>query len=86
MSKNSEDSIKVDGIVVETLPALSFKVELPSGKFIHASLSGKLRRSRRESLRIIRGDKVTVEMSIHDLSIGRITYRYPRERVKINNI
>ncbi len=70
MSK--EDIIEVEGVVVESLPNANFKVELPNGHIIHAHISGKLRMN---YIRILPGDKVTVEMSTYDLQRGRITWR-----------
>ena len=68
-----EDVIEVEGVVVETLPNAMFKVELENGHEILAHVSGKIRMN---YIRILPGDKVTVEMSPYDLSRGRITYRY----------
>lgn len=82
LSSSDKGLIKLEGVVVDVLPALNFKIELPNGKFVIATLCGKMRRSRRESLKIIKNDKVVIELSIHDLSIGRIVYRYPRSKVK----
>ena len=70
MSK--EDVIEVEGTVLEAMPNATFKVELASGHQILAHVSGKLRLN---YIRIIPGDKVTVEMSPYDLTIGRITWR-----------
>ena len=70
MSK--EDVIEIEGTVVEALPSAQFKVELPNGHQILAHISGKLRMN---FIRILPGDKVTVEMSPYDLSKGRITWR-----------
>ena len=70
MSK--EDIIEVDGTVVEALPNAEFIVELENGHKLHAHISGKLRMN---FIRILPGDKVTVEMSPYDLSKGRITWR-----------
>ena len=70
MSK--EDSIEVEGTVVESLPNAMFRVELPNGYKILAHISGKMRM---HYIRILPGDKVTVEMSPYDLTRGRITYR-----------
>jgi translation initiation factor IF-1 len=67
-----EDVIEVEGIVVETLPNAMFRVELPNGHRILAHISGKMRM---HFIRILPGDKVTVELSPYDLSRGRITYR-----------
>ncbi len=68
-----EDAIEVEGKVVETLPNATFRVELENGHQILAFVSGKIRM---HYIRILPGDKVTVEMSPYDLSKGRITYRY----------
>ena len=70
MSK--EDVIEIEGTVVEALPSAQFKVELPNGNQILAHISGKLRMN---FIRILPGDKVTVEMSPYDLTKGRITWR-----------
>jgi translation initiation factor IF-1 len=67
-----EDVIEVEGTVVETLPNAMFRVELPNGHRILAHISGKMRM---HFIRILPGDKVTVELSPYDLSRGRITYR-----------
>ncbi len=71
MSK--EDSIKIDGTILETLPNATFKVELENGHKVLAHISGKMRM---HFIKILPGDKVTVELSPYDLSRGRITYRY----------
>ncbi|MBI5403701.1 MAG: translation initiation factor IF-1 [Ignavibacteriae bacterium] len=68
-----QDSIKVDGIITEILPNTSFKVKLENGHEILAHISGKMRMN---YIRILQGDKVTVELSPYDLTKGRITYRY----------
>ena len=70
MSK--EDVIEVEGTVKEALPNATFKVELANGHIILAHVSGKLRMN---YIRIVPGDKVTVEMSPYGLSKGRITWR-----------
>ena len=70
MSK--DDVIEIEGTVVEALPSAQFKVELPNGHQILAHISGKLRMN---FIRILPGDKVTVEMSPYDLTKGRITWR-----------
>ena len=67
-----EDAIKIEGTVVEVLPNTMFRVELPNGHRILAHISGKMRLN---FIRILPGDKVTVEMSPYDLSKGCITYR-----------
>ncbi|MBN1349568.1 translation initiation factor IF-1 [candidate division KSB1 bacterium] len=68
-----EDAIKVDGTIIETLPNASFKVELENGHRVLAHISGKMRM---HFIKILPGDKVTVELSPYDLTRGRITYRY----------
>ncbi len=70
MSK--EDVIELEGTVLETMPNAMFKVEIPGGHTIIAHISGKLRMN---FIRILPGDKVTVEMSPYDLTKGRITWR-----------
>ena len=67
-----DDMIEIEGVVVESLPNAQFQVELPNGHRILAHISGKLRMN---FIRILPGDKVTVEMSPYDLSKGRITWR-----------
>ncbi|NLY42995.1 MAG: translation initiation factor IF-1 [Clostridiaceae bacterium] len=67
-----EDVIEVEGKVVETLPNAMFQVELENGHRILAHISGKLRMN---FIRILPGDKVTVELSPYDLTRGRITWR-----------
>jgi translation initiation factor IF-1 len=68
-----QDVIEVEAIVVETLPNAMFKVELENGHKILAHVSGKIRMN---YIRILPGDKVTVELSPYDLTRGRITYRH----------
>lgn len=70
MSK--EDVIEIEGIVVEKLPNAMFKVELENGHQVLAHIRGKLRKN---FIRILPGDKVTMEMSPYDLTKGRITWR-----------
>lgn len=68
-----EAPIKVDGTVVETLPNATFRVELENGHQVLAHISGKMRM---HFIKILPGDKVTLELSPYDLSRGRIIYRY----------
>lgn len=68
-----EEAIRVDGTVVETLPNATFRVELENGHKVLAHISGKMRM---HFIKILPGDKVTVELSPYDLSRGRIVYRY----------
>ena len=70
MSK--EDVIEVEGVVVEAMPNAMFKVEIQGGHVLLAHISGKLRMN---FIRILPGDKVTIEMSPYDLTKGRITWR-----------
>lgn len=70
MSK--QDVIEIEGTVKEALPNAQFVVELPNGHTINAHISGKLRKN---FIRILPGDKVTIEMSPYDLTKGRITWR-----------
>jgi len=67
------DVIEVEGKVTETLPNAMFRVELENGHEILAHVSGKIRM---HYIRILPGERVTVEMSPYDLSKGRITYRF----------
>ena len=67
-----EDVIELEGKVLEALPNAMFKVELENGHQILAHISGKMRM---HYIKILPGDKVTVELSVYDLSRGRITYR-----------
>lgn len=71
MSK--EDAIELEGKVVEPLPNAMFKVELENGHQVLAHISGKMRM---HYIKILPGDKVTVELSPYDLDRGRIIYRY----------
>ena len=67
-----EDHIEMQGKVVETLPNTMFRVELENGHLVIAHISGKMRKN---YIRILTGDQVTVELTPYDLSKGRITYR-----------
>ena len=68
-----EEAIEVQGTILENLPNATFKVELGNGQSILAYVSGKMRM---HFIKILPGDKVTVELSPYDLSKGRITYRF----------
>ncbi len=68
-----EDMIEVQGVIMETLPNAMFRVTLESGHKILAHISGKMRM---HFIRILPGDRVTVELSPYDLTRGRITYRF----------
>ena len=68
-----DDVIEVEGKVIDTMPNAMFTVELENGHQILATVSGKIRKN---YIRILAGDRVTVEMSAYDLTRGRITYRF----------
>ena len=68
-----EETIQIEGKVIETLPNAMFKVELDNGHVVLAHISGKMRM---HFIKILPGDKVTLELSPYDLTRGRITYRY----------
>ena len=67
-----EDHIEMDGTVIDTLPNTMFRVELENGHVVTAHISGKMRKN---YIRILTGDKVTVQLTPYDLTKGRITYR-----------
>ncbi|MCE5361173.1 translation initiation factor IF-1 [Candidatus Igneacidithiobacillus taiwanensis] len=67
-----EDTLEMQGEVIENLPSATFKVRLENGFVVNAHISGKMRM---HYIRILPGDKVTVEMTPYDLSKGRIIYR-----------
>ena len=66
------DHIEMQGTVIDTLPNTMFRVELENGHIVTAHISGKMRK---HYIRILTGDKVTVELTPYDLSKGRITFR-----------
>lgn len=67
-----EDHIEMNGVVVDTLPNTTFRVELENGHTVTAHISGRMRKN---YIRILTGDKVTVELTPYDLTRGRIVYR-----------
>jgi len=67
-----EDHIEMEGEVVETLPNTTFRVQLENGHVVTAHISGKMRK---HYIRILTGDKVTVQLTPYDLTKGRIVYR-----------
>jgi translation initiation factor IF-1 len=69
---SKEDAIQMEGEVVETLPNTTFRVKLKNGHVVTAHISGKMRKN---YIRILTGDQVTVEMTPYDLTKGRIIYR-----------
>ena len=68
-----EAAIEIDGIVTEVLPSAMFRVDVQNGHTLLATTAGKMRKYR---IRILAGDRVTVEVSPYDLTRGRITYRF----------
>lgn len=72
-----EDMVEFDGLIDEVLPNTLFRVMLENGNIVTAYASGKMRKFR---IRILAGDRVTIEMSPYDLTKGRITFRHREER------
>ena len=72
-----EDTIEMEGVVQEVLPDTRFRVEMSNGHAIIAYLAGKMRKHR---IRILAGDKVSLELTPYDLSKGRITFRHKDEK------
>lgn len=70
-----DDKIRIDGMIVEALPGTQFKVELDNGHEIIAYLAGKMRKY---YIRVLLGDRVTIEMSPYDMTRGRIVYRHKK--------
>ena len=75
MAKETKDKIELQGTVVDCLPGTQFRVELDNGHQVLAYLSGKMRRY---YIRVLLGDRVSVELSPYDLTRGRITYRFKK--------
>ncbi len=75
MAKETKDKIELQGTVVDCLPGTQFRVELDNGHQVLAYLSGKMRRY---YIRVLLGDRVSVELSPYDLMRGRITYRFKK--------
>lgn len=76
---NKDEKLEVEGTITELLPNTQFMVELDNGHKVLAYLSGKMRRY---YIRILLGDRVRVEMTPYDLTRGRITYRYRKNRTR----
>ncbi len=72
MEAAKEEPIRMEGTVVEILPNTVFRVELENGHIVTAHISGKMRK---RYIRVLKGDKVTVELTPYDLTKGRIVYR-----------
>ncbi len=70
--KNKEDIIRMEGNIIEALPNATFRVQLDNGYKVLAHVSGKMRKN---FIRLVPGDRVVVELTIYDLSRGRIVYR-----------
>ena len=68
-----QDSIELEGVVTDVLPSAMFRVDLENGHKVLATTAGKMRRFR---IRILAGDRVTLEVSPYDLTRGRITFRH----------
>ncbi|HWH02428.1 MAG TPA: translation initiation factor IF-1 [Gemmatimonadales bacterium] len=68
-----EEAIQLDGVVSDVLPNSTFRVQLPNGHDVLATLAGKMRRFR---IRVLAGDRVTLDVSPYDLTRGRITFRH----------
>jgi translation initiation factor IF-1 len=76
-----EESIEMEGVVSEVLPDTKFRVTLDNGVAVTAYVSGKMRKHR---IRILAGDKVTVEMTPYDLTKARISFRHKDERAPVS--
>ncbi len=74
-----EDVIRMEGTIVEALPNAMFRVELDNGHKVLAHVSGKMRKN---FIRLVPGDRVVVELSVYDLTRGRIIYRMKPEKGK----
>ena len=68
-----EEALEIEGVVSDVLPNTTFRVKLKNGHVVTAHISGKMRKN---YIRILTGDQVTVEMTPYDLTKGRITYRF----------
>jgi translation initiation factor IF-1 len=77
-----EDSIEIEGIIVESLPNTMFRVKLENGHLVTAHICGKMRKN---YIRLLTGDAVTVELTPYDLSKGRIIYRRIDKKPGRNN-
>lgn len=77
-----EDQIEMDGIVIDVLPNTMFRVQLDNGHVVIAHISGKMRKN---YIRILKGDRVTVQLTPYDLSKGRISFRSRDGKTTENN-
>lgn len=73
MAKNKDDIIEVDGVITELLPNQFFRIELDNGHTITAYTGGRMKKFK---IRLVEGDRVKVELSVYDVTKGRIIYRY----------
>jgi translation initiation factor IF-1 len=73
MAKNKDDIIEVDGVITELLPNQFFRIELDNGHTVTAYTGGRMKKFR---IRLVEGDRVKVELSVYDVTKGRIIYRY----------
>ncbi len=73
MAKNKDDIIEVDGVITELLPNQFFRIELDNGHTVTAYTGGRMKKFR---IRLVEADRVKVELSIYDVTKGRIIYRY----------
>ena len=73
MAKNKDDIIEVDGVITELLPNQFFRIELDNGHTVTAYTGGRMKKFR---IRLVGADRVKVELSIYDVTKGRIIYRY----------
>lgn len=77
-----EDQIEMEGVVIDTLPNTVFRVQLENNHIVIAHISGKMRKN---YIRILKGDKVTVQLTPYDLTRGRITFRSRDGKSSSNN-
>ena len=74
-NRERDDLLKFEGKVVEAMPSTMFNVELKNGTIIKAKLAGRIKQNR---IRVVPGDEVVVEVSVYDMTLGRITWRKNR--------
>lgn len=77
--KNNKDYVEAQGVVIESLPGARFSVELETKHLVTVTLSGKMRKNR---INVMPGDSVTIELSVYDLTKGRITRRNKVEKLR----
>ncbi len=74
-----EEAIEMEGVVIDSLPNTTFKIELENGHVVNAHISGRMRKN---NIRILTGDRVTVQLTPYDLTKGRIVFRNKEKLVK----